>query len=147
MVAQEPDMKSGKVKRGLQAGKKGGDPLLTCCLWGPYGLQRPLLSTLRHSSSQGTVLGALSQVRNATQTYDAALGGMIPPRGGKLIYTNHIYNSASGDQGKEGECGGWIYGIKHPKSNSDNCHPNTNDGRRLQFFQVTNSELHCRGRC
>ena len=29
-----------------------------------------------------------------------------------------MYKSASGDQGKEGECGGWIYGIKHPKSNN-----------------------------
>ena len=115
LVTQDPELGGREGKKG-QAGKAGGEPQRPATRVGAFVSQRPPPFCPTFLGQAHLELEPAQQY--ATQAYDTALGGiipfgMIPPRGGKSIYT-----SQKGIQGKEGECGGWIYGIKHPKSNT-----------------------------
>ena len=105
--------------KGKQASKKGGSAFPTCCL--EEGLQylRRLLVFL-HSHHRAKLTWSLSQVAVRIQNICTAQGlGSSSLSGLNCLGDNSIYtNQIQGIQGKEGECGGWIYGIKHPKSNT-----------------------------
>ena len=90
-----------KVKRG-QAGKAGGEPLTPAAWVGAFDRSagQPLFYSLHHraKSSWDLSQGTAEKQQLTIQS--------------KSIYTIHIQ---MGIQGKEGECGGWIYWDRIPQ--------------------------------